>query len=224
MLILTRGGGPLGALNPLRVFAHARGPHLCLRICLCLRVQRRRALSFPCFAEESDPARNCFLLAALPTLFMRATRTAVVAASERIALDLDSSIIQLYTANLLGAVLGAAGGALLLIPTFGLSLSLGFSGGLNIVSGVTAMVLSFVSAKLICPRNPVEIAASKAPDTVVPQIDCALVFLSAAATLAMEVTMTRLFTLVVGSSTYSVATVLVGSLLGIYLVVPDGQY
>lgn len=214
--ILTRGGGALGAINPLRFFAMLEALTCACAFAYAFVFNGGVLSQIPVLGDESIRLAIAFLLAALPSLFMGATWTAVVAASERIALDLESSIVQLYTANLLGAVLGAAGGAFFLIPTFGLSLSLGLSGGLNIISGVTAMVLSFAAAKLICPRNPVEIAASKAPDTVVPQIDCALVFLSAAATLALEVTMTRLFTLVVGSSTYSVATVLVGALLGIY--------
>ncbi len=214
--ILTRGGGALGAINPLRFFAMLEALTCACAFAYAFVFNGGALFQFPVLGDEWTRFAIAFFLAALPSLFMGATWTAVVAASERIALDLDTSIVQLYTANLSGAVVGAAGGAFFLIPNFGLSLSLGFSGGLNIVSGVTAMVLSFAAAKLICPRNPVEIAASKAPDTVVPQIDCALVFLSAAATLALEVTMTRLFTLVVGSSTYSVATVLVGALLGIY--------
>ncbi len=218
--ILNSGGGALGALNPLRFFAMLEA-----LTCACafayafayaFAFNAGVYFQFSGLGDESTRMVLAFLLAALPSLFMGATWPAAVAAAERIALDVDSSVVQLYTANLLGALLGSAGGAFFLIPAFGLSLTLGVSGGLNIISGVTAMALSFAAAKLICPRNPVEIAASKTPDTVVPQIDCALVFLSAAATLALEVTMTRLFTLVVGSSTYSVAIVLTGALLGIY--------
>ncbi|MCC7530974.1 MAG: fused MFS/spermidine synthase [Candidatus Melainabacteria bacterium] len=214
--LLTRGGGPLGALNPLRFFAMLEVLTCACAFAYAFVFSGGVLFQMSCLGDESTRLALAFLIALLPSLFMGATWPAAVAAAERIALDLDSAIVSLYTANLLGAVVGAAGGAFLLIPTGGLSLSLGVSGGVNIVSGVTALVLSFAAVKLICPRNSIEIAASKAPDTVVPQIDCALVFLSAAATLALEVTLTRLFTLVVGSSTYSVATVLVGALLGIY--------
>ncbi len=214
--VLTRGGGPLGALNPLRFFAMLEVLTCACAFAYAFVFGGGVLFQISGLSDESTRLALAFLLALLPSLFMGATWPAAVAASERIALDLDSAIVALYTANLLGAVIGAAGGAFFLIPTIGLSLSLGISGGLNILSGMTALVLSFAAVKLICPRNSIEIAASRAPDTVVPQIDCALVFLSAAATLALEVTLTRLFTLVVGSSTYSVATVLVGALLGIY--------
>lgn len=213
--VLARGGSLFMAVNPLRFFALLEAI-ACAFAILYAVLFRSSYLSFgslltsSVLADESLRQALAFILVAVPSIAMGATWPAVVAGTERISLHPGKSASFLYAANLLGAWLGVAGGAFLLIPSLGLSMSLALAGALNILSSLLAVVISLAAVNLISPQNSIDRAASSKFDEIMPQFDCLIVFLSAAATLALEVVFTRLFTLVLGSSTYSVGIVVCG--------------
>lgn len=214
--ILTRAGGIFTPINPLRFLALLEAVSCAFALVFAYLCGGETCTRIPGLADEAIRLALAFFIVAAPSLVMGATWPAAVASVEKVAIDVDRFTMYLYAANLLGAVAGVTYGAFYLIPTFGLSNSLGIAAALNIIAGVCALLLSLVAVQLICPRNPIEIAASSATDAVMPQFDCLLVALSAAATLALEVTYTRLFTLLLGSSIYSVAVVLTGVLIGMF--------
>ena len=215
--ILTRGGGLFEGINPFRFFALLEAVTCALAIAYAFIFSNGLLMQIPFLADETNRLALAFVMVALPSLSMGMTWPAAVSAAENVALDVDALSMGLYAANIFGAVAGAAFGAFYLIPKCGLSFSLCTAGGLNLVAGASAIVLSLAAVKLICPRNPIDIAASSAEDSVMPQFDCLLVFLSAACTLSLEVIFTRFFTLTLGSSVYSVAVVLIGVLIGMYI-------
>lgn len=216
--ILARGGGLFGGVNPFRFLAVLEaiscGFALIYALVFRMGVFNDGAPAFlSLLADDSQRLALAFIVAAAPSIAMGATWPAAVAAAEKVAINVGKASIILYTANLIGAFIGATSGAFFLIPACGLSVSLGLAGALNIVAAIIAFVISLASVKLISPRNPIDMAASDHADSVMPQFDCLLVFLSAAAALSLEVIFTRLFTLLLGSSTYSVGVVLCGVLL-----------
>ena len=217
--ILSRGGGLFRGVNPLRFLAALEAISCGFALLYALAFRLGVFSSGPpnfLSALESDSVRQAlaFIFAAAPSLAMGATWPAAVAAAEKVAIDVGKASLILYSANLSGAFVGAACGAFCLIPSFGLSVSLGFAGALNFIAALIALIISLAAVKLISPRNPIDMAASSRADSVMPQFDCLLVFLSAFATLSLEVIFTRLFTLLLGSSTYSVGVVLCGVLIG----------
>lgn len=220
--VLSRGGGLFTGINPLRFFALLESLTCAFAFVYAMVFSGGWLHQIPGLGDETARLAVAFVMVAMPSLMMGGTWPAVVAAAENISIDANKSASLLYAVNLLGAAIGAACGAFGLapngglIPAFGLSAALGIAGGLNLLAGIIAVVLSLAAVKLISPRNEIEVAASSASDAVMPQFDCLLVFLSAAVTLALEVVFTRLFTLVLGSSVYSVAAVLIGVLLGMW--------
>lgn len=225
--VLARGGGLFSGVNPLRFFAVLEA--IACAFALLYAVMFRAGtftvgplVSLSSLGDETVRQALAFLLVAAPALAMGATWPAAIAAAEKIAIDVGKATTILYTTNLFGALLGVASGAFFLIPSFGLSVTLGTAGALNVTASVIALVLSLVVVKLISPRNSIDMAASSHADEVMPQFDCLLVFLSAAATLALEVVFTRLFTLILGSSTYSIGIVLCGVIFGLYASSPVG--
>lgn len=167
-------------------------------------------------SDETARFALAFFIAAAPSLAMGATWPAAVASCQRISLRPADLTGWLYHANLGGALVGAIGGVFALIPAFGLCTTLGISGSFNFVCCLSTFLLSFAATKLIEPGSKLEEVLTEKVDAALPQLDCLLVFLSAFVTLSIEVTLTRLFTLVVGSSTYSVGIVLSGTLLAMY--------
>jgi spermidine synthase len=212
--ILSRGAGLFTGINPLRFFALLEALTCAFAFAYAIIFNGGWLHQIPGLGDETARLALAFVLVAMPSLLMGGTWPAAVAAAERISIDATKSSSLLYAVNLIGALFGAAFGAFYFIPSFGLAATLGIAGGFNLVAGICAVALSLAAVKLISPRNEIEVAASSASDAVMPQFDCLLVFLSAAVTLALEVVFTRLFTLVLGSSVYSVAVVLVGILFG----------
>lgn len=167
-----------------------------------------------------------FALVLLPSILMGATWPATVSAAPKMA-------SKLYAANLGGAFLGAIGGAFCLVPNFGLVWTLGAAGFLNLAAAMAALAVSSSFAvrasDKIEPVETTETAESSAQtikdeaehsdilDVDLPFFDCLVVFVMAVVMLSLEVLWTRLFTLVLGSSVYSVGLVLAGSLAGLFI-------
>jgi spermidine synthase len=140
-----------------------------------------------------------------PTVLMGATLPALarwVRADERQA----ASIGRLYAANLLGAVAGTLGSALVLLPTLGLL-------GTNLVAVGLSLLVAGVAATMrgsyASPRK------TEAPDTTTH--DALPVYMAYAlngmAALSFEVVWTRLLSMVLGSTVYAFSLV-----LGVFLL------
>ena len=211
-LLTRRGGGQ----NPLRLLAVLEAICAAFALAYVLIFQNQVLTQTPWLSDDLVRYFVAFAMAVLPSIAMGATWPAAVASAQRISPDPEFLIGWLYAANLDGAVLGVFL-ALSLIPNFGLSETLAISGSLNLSCCIIAMWLSLAVVKLIPFRNPIEDRVTLSSDAVIPQYDCVLVFLAAYVTLALEVTWTRLFTLFLGSSTYSVAVVLLGTLMALCL-------
>lgn len=156
-----------------------------------------------------------FGLVLMPSIVMGATWPVIVAAA-------PTMTSRLYATNLGGAFLGAIGGAFFLVPNFGLIWTLSAAGFLNLAAALGAYVISphfqVRASESIQPAETPENGEGHSDilDVDLPFFDCLVVFVSAVVMLSLEVLWTRLFTLVLGSSVYSVGLVLAGCLAGLY--------
>ncbi|MBL8912239.1 MAG: fused MFS/spermidine synthase [Archangium sp.] len=149
-----------------------------------------------------------FALTLIPTLLMGGTLPTVARA---LAGD-EATLAKLYTANLVGAVLGALLGSYVSLPDLGLSRTMWFGALLNVAAGLIALLIAKDIPLSLGERVGGE-GATTAPKR--------LLFLSAwsgFATFAAEVTWFQLLAVVVGTSVYAfglmLATFLVGLSLG----------
>jgi spermidine synthase len=141
----------------------------------------------------------------------------------------------LFAANTLGAVTGAYGSVLVLVPRFGITRTILIATGLNVVSALLARLGAPQAARLPGPETPAEVESEKArrkgqkdkasERTPVEQTAplwparIALIGLFAAgfAGLANEVAWTRAFILVAGPTVHAFAFVLGAIVLGLAL-------
>jgi spermidine synthase len=152
-----------------------------------------------------------FGITLLPTLLMGGTLPAVARAltsRNELAGDDGSDIARLYTANVLGAAIGAALGSYVFLPGIGLSGSMWLGAALNIcAAGLGFWLAGRVPVSLPLPR--VESSApARAPFPLL-----ALAAWSGLATFAAEVTWFHLLGAVIGTSAYAF-----GLMLALFLV------
>ena len=151
----------------------------------------------------------------LPTVLMGATLPALVWWATRGGGDFGQSLGRLYGLNTLGAVAGAALAGFRLIPSLGLLST-------THVAGIVALVVG-ASMLMAGGRGPVASDASAEPAPWTPEaapgssrvLALVLFGLSGAVALVFEITWTRVFSLVFGSSVYSFALVLASYLLAL---------
>jgi spermidine synthase len=121
----------------------------------------------------------------------------------------------LYTMNLAGAVLGAAAAGYFLMPVVGVRGTIAIGAALNVAVGVAVLWLPRVASPH--PRDPIgDDPAGGAGAAALPRpgrLLLAAAFLSGLVSLATQVAWTRVLSLIVGSTTYAFASVLV-----VYLV------
>ncbi len=146
----------------------------------------------------------------VPTLLMGGTLPAVARALASKEGE-DSTLAGLYTANLVGAVLGAGLTAYLVMPALGLSKTMWLGASLNVLAALIGLWLARGRIEAVVERT--EQAAARAPIELL-----ALSAWSGFATFAAEVTWFQLLGVVVGTSVYAfglmLATFLVGLALG----------
>ena len=186
---------------------------------LFLAIHRSLGPSFPVFLAIRFIVLSLLLL--VPTALMGATLPLLVAHAE--GRRFGGALSRLYAANTFGAVAGTLGAALVLIPAFGLLGSAFFAAACNLAAGVLAWTqrgddarsasiahrAEPAAAEGSAPRE--QLAASPGP----PIFLLSLIALSGFAALLLEVSWTRVLTLVIGSSVISFAMVLAFYLLGI---------
>ncbi len=121
---------------------------------------------------------------------------------------------RLYGVNTLGAVLGAAGAGLLLIPAIGTLASMRAASFLNLAIGGVALLLHRRAAGSVADAGEVDDAGEVEPNPL-----RSLVWItygvSGAAALIYEVAWTRALSLMIGSSVYAFSMILAAFILGL---------
>ncbi len=159
--------------------------------------------------EPDDPrlAAGRFVLAfgltLIPSLLMGGTLPAVTR-----ALDGVTDISRLYTANLVGAAIGAGATSYLLLPSLGLMGTQLFGGALNLVAAVLALVL----ARQLAPPRPVE---PPGPEERASVKLLGLAAWSGFVTFCAEVTWFQLLSTVIGNSAFAFGVMLAIFLFGL---------
>lgn len=130
----------------------------------------------------------------------------------------SSSFAHLYTANVLGALVGTCASAFVFIEIFGFSKTLFIGAGLNFM--IAALAVLYVRKGKRYQDKPQESQASrpklvgKALQTQEIYIIFVLLFCSGLSSLGMEVVWTRQFTPYLGTTVYAFAILLIAYLVG----------
>ncbi len=155
-----------------------------------------------------------FLL--IPTTFMGASFTVIGAYFERYRSldDIKSPSASAYLANLLGAASGTICSGFLLLPNFGLTWSILTA----VLICLLVAVVAFLTGKSAHAQLQPEGHSFLAGKTVLqPKLLCAIAFITGLSGLILEVVWTRLFCLLLGSSTYSLSAVVSVCMIGLVL-------
>ena len=166
-------------------------------------------------------AWKAFLSALLllgPTMLMGGTLPLLAAWLQKSSTEAGRHSALFYSVNSLGAVAGAGLAGFWLVQNLGLLATLQVTGLVNVLIGATAGWLSrkqlfqTVNQPNTSTENPVE-----APSSVSWRLSCAVVALTGAVAMAMEVLASRSLAMIFGSSLQSFAVVLMAFILGIGL-------
>jgi spermidine synthase len=166
------------------------------------------------------------ILLLAPTILMGATLpVAVLAAVQRFSSSPHNGarVTSLYFINVAGAAIGSLTAAFFLMPVFGVNNTVRVAAAINLAA---SLLLQFSHRIIQLSGEPV---SSPFLDEVEPQegtqgadqsrtpirLLAAVVAVCSAVALSMEVAWTRLFSLVLGSSTYALGAVLAFCLIGI---------
>ena len=162
---------------------------------------------------------SCLMLL-VPTALMGATLPLLSAALLRSNGPRSTSITRLYTRNLAGAICGSIAAGFLLLPTFGVRVTIYIAALINILIGIVSIVadLRVKQSSIVKDANadepqPAETSPAAAPGDAKFWMACA--FISGFVTIATQVSWTRLLTMIVGSSTYAFSIVVALFLMGL---------
>lgn len=143
-----------------------------------------------------------------PTALLGATVPLAVAFLERAGVDPREGFGRLYRLNTAGGVLGVALASFLLLPAFGVRLTLVLAAATSLCVGGLALRWSRGTAAPALPQPP-------AGEGVADWSGPALAAASGAATFGLEVLWTRSLSLVIGASVYAFDAMLLAVLLGL---------
>src|SRR5690349_4208263 len=159
------------------------------------------------------------LILFIPTFLMGGTFSILVQSMNRHSSGLANRVSLLYWINTLGAVSGTLLSGFMLLPAFGLRITVAFAVVLNIVAGLIALRIA-KSANAPEGSSSHTKTSSPAPE-MTRDASTFLLFLFAvvgATAFAYEIAWTRLLSITIGSSTYAftlmLATFLLGSAIG----------
>jgi spermidine synthase len=180
---------------------------------------------------------SCLVLL-VPTTLMGATLPVLSAALLRSSDHKPTAVTRLYTCNLVGAIIGTVAAGFLLLPSFGIRLTIFTAAAINFVVGVAAIIIDRRDERNLVKREAVEHAESlrETTDSVVGEqgseieessrsglpkpegskrfwLTCAAV--SGFVTISTQVAWTRVLTMIIGSSTYAFSIVVALFLLGL---------
>src|ERR1051325_1849784 len=152
----------------------------------------------------------------IPTLLMGATFPILVHGLVHSSVDLGTGVSQLYWVNTLGAVAGTLISGFVLLPTWGLRVTIGCAAAANALAGLIALRVSnekrTAPAVKVLPRkvNP----DRKTPQPATFRFLLPLFAVVGSTAFAYEIAWTRLLGITIGSSTYAFTLMLAAFLLG----------
>ena len=180
-------------------------------------------------AANVDPGSSAlpplqFALGALvllpPTILMGITTPALAASLERRAVPFGSGVALLYGANTCGAALGAFGTGYVLLPELGVRMSTAVAVCLNLLCGLISLQLGKRPEET--PVVAIDACAGHEPATArtatlarAPTLMIALLGVSGALALGLEVIYTHLLAVVAGNSAYAFSLMLGCFLVGL---------
>jgi spermidine synthase len=160
---------------------------------------------------------SCLLLL-VPTTLMGATLPVLAAALLRGASRDSNSVTRLYACNLVGAILGTVVAGFVLLPSFGVRITIMIAAALNIVVG--AIAFSIERKTDVSPEVAPAVEQTAVTDR--SRFWLAAAFVSGFVTISTQVAWTRVLTMIIGSSTYAfsivVALFLIGLAAGAWIV------
>ncbi len=153
-----------------------------------------------------------------PTMLMGGTLPLLAAWLQKSSDDAGRRAARFYSVNSLGAVAGAGLAGFWLVQNLGLLATLQLTGFVNVLIGATAGWLS--RKQIFQATNPPTASPENFALTTSPlswRLSCAVVALTGAVAMAMEVLASRSLAMIFGSSLQSFAVVLMAFILGIGL-------
>jgi spermidine synthase len=175
-----------------------------------------------------------FLLAAMvlliPTALMGATLPMIVAAIRRYGATAPRTISRFYGLNLLGAIVGTLAAGFVLLPNFGMRVTVWIAALTNLAIGILVLLgapRALIESSIVHPeaidRLGSKDGGEQTPHTLIDRplwFSCA--FASGFITIGMQVLWSRILSMIIGSSTYAftlvLALFLVGLALGAWIV------
>jgi spermidine synthase len=179
----------------------------------------------------------------VPTTLMGATLPVLSAALLRSPAHTPTSVTRLYTCNLVGAIFGTLAAGFLLLPNYGVRLTIFTAAALNLLIGIAAIIIDRKDARgadesekvqesratteaTVDDEDAIEETRTPASSQLKPEGSVKFWLLCAAVsgfvTISTQVAWTRVLTMVIGSSTYAfsivVALFLMGLAGGAYIV------
>jgi spermidine synthase len=180
---------------------------------------------------------SCLVLL-VPTTLMGATLPVLSAALLRSTDHKPTAVTRLYTCNLVGAIIGTVAAGFLLLPSFGIRLTIFTAAAINFIIGVAAIIIDRRDERSSPTRESDEQAEAlvETSDSITGEhgseveepspsgllnlegsrrfwLTCAAV--SGFVTISTQVAWTRVLTMIIGSSTYAFSIVVALFLLGL---------
>jgi spermidine synthase len=154
-----------------------------------------------------------------PTICMGGTLPLLAGWLQKYSSDAGRKSVRFYAINSLGAVCGAGLGGFFFVQFFGLVATLQFVGMVNIAVGLIALVISQRAANELQPRRVDEPSrAAESGGEGMPWVSAvALVTVTGAVSMGLEVLASRSLSLIFGASLQAFAIVLMAFILGIGL-------
>jgi spermidine synthase len=159
-------------------------------------------------------ALSCLMLL-VPTTLMGATLPVLAAALLRSAGHDSNSVTRLYACNLVGAIFGTLAAGFVLLPAFGVRMTIFIAAGINIFVGVIAFLI----------QKRMQVVPTGGQEDVSPvetriEINGSRFWLFAAfasgfVTISTQVSWTRILGMIIGSSTYAFSIVVALFLIGL---------
>ncbi len=155
----------------------------------------------------------------LPTFLMGGTLPILVRTLARDFAELGARVSRLYWVNTAGAVTGTLAAGFVFLPAIGLRLTVIFAVGLNLVAGIIALRLGFLTRGASAgPADVAAVPSENNPGRPDRSLLLPLTFAAVGGTaMAYEIGWTRLLATTLGSSTYAFTLMLATFLLGIVL-------
>jgi spermidine synthase len=152
----------------------------------------------------------------IPTFLMGGTLPVLVRGVTRNPVQLGMRVSQLYWVNTFGALTGTLISGFILLPAFGLRLTVGVAVALNLIAGLLASRIAkeFRSEGEVRDSTSPKISVRKLPQHVSPRFLLILFAVVGATAFAYEIAWTRLLAVELGSSTYAFTLILAAFLAG----------